>query len=99
MPRVTFLPSGRSFEVRRGGTLFRAVLRARLPIARSCRGTGICGLCHLRVVGPVDGLAPPGEPERALAARRVAEAGGGAGERFACLAIVVGDVAVTAAYW
>ena len=95
MPRVTFLPSGRSFEVRAGGSLFRAALRARLPLARSCRGVGVCGLCHVRVVGAAEGLAPPTDAELALWARAAVPAG----ERLACLARVVGDVAVTTSYW
>ena len=95
MPRVTFLPSRRTFEVARGASLFRAVLRARLPLARSCRGTGVCALCRLTVVGEGSGLAPPSELEAQLARRE----GAVPGERFACLARVVGDVSVRASYW
>lgn len=95
MPRVTFVPSGRTFDVTRGGSLLRAVLRARLPLARSCRGTGVCALCRLQVVGDGAGLAPMGDTEAALARRE----GLPEGQRYACLARVVGDVTVTASYW
>jgi len=95
MPLVTFLPSGLVFEVGRGGSLMRAVLRARLPLARSCRGVGICGLCNLQIVAGEGGLSPPTSLEQALAARE----GLGDGERLACLTRVVGDVSVTARYW
>ena len=106
MPRVTFLPSGKSFEVVPRGSLLRAVLRARLPIARSCRGVGVCALCRVRIVAPLAGLegdaeagagplAPMGPVESQLAARAPLRPD----ERYACLARVVGDVAVTTSYW
>lgn len=95
MPRVTFLPSGRTFDLARGGSLFRAVLRVRLPLARSCRGTGVCALCRVRVVGDASGLLPMSAAEAELARRSALPDG----ERYACLARVVGDVTVTASYW
>src|SRR6185295_11815973 len=98
MPRVTFLPSGRSFEVVRGGSLLRAILRARLPLARSCRGTGVCGLCRVVVVEPqpaTSALAPMGAIEASLAAREQPRPG----ERYACLARVLDDVTITTSYW
>lgn len=95
MPLVRFWPSGRSYEVARGGTLLRAVVRARLPIARACRGVGICASCRVRVVAGAEGLAARGEVEQALA-RRVPLA---ADERYACLAHVLGDVTITTTYW
>ncbi len=79
----------------RGASLFRAVLRARMPLARSCRGVGVCGLCNLQVRGEPGALSPPPELERQLAARVPL----GAGQRFACLARVLGDVTVSASYW
>ena len=92
---MSFLPSGRSFVVVRGATLLRAVVRARLPIGRSCRGAGICAACRVRVVDGAEFLAPMGGVEAALAAREPLAAD----ERYACLARVVGDVTITASYW
>jgi ferredoxin len=73
----------------------RAVLRARLPLARSCRGVGICAACRVRVLDGADGLAPPGPVEQALAAREPLRPG----ERYACLARVWGNVTITTTYW
>jgi ferredoxin len=95
MPRVTFLPSGRAFEIGRGGSLFRAVLRARLPLARSCRGVGVCGLCNVRVVAGEAALSAATAAEVALVARE----GLGGGQRIACLARVLGDVTIATGYW
>ncbi len=95
VPRVRFLPSGRSFDVTPNATLLRAALRAHLPVARSCRGVGVCAACRMRVVEGAANLAPMGECERQLAAREPLRPN----ERYACLARVRGDVTVTTTYW
>jgi ferredoxin len=96
MFRVTILVSNgppTTIEVLPGATLLRAVVRARMPIGRSCRGVGICAACRVFVV---EGSVAPMDPiEAALAAREpLAEH-----ERYACRACVTGDVTVTTAYW
>ena len=48
-----------------------------------------------RHVDGADGITPMGDLERELAAREPL----GAGERYACLARVRGDVTVTTSYW
>ncbi len=95
MPRVTFLPSRRSYDVSYGGTLLRAAIRARLPMARPCRGVGVCAACRVRVVEGAEHLTPMGPDEQALAAREPL----GRDERYACLVRVLGDVVVTTTYW
>ncbi|MSP62544.1 MAG: (2Fe-2S)-binding protein [Myxococcales bacterium] len=95
MPRVRFLPSGRSFDLLPNGTLLRAILRAGLPLARSCRGVAVCAACRVRVVDGDDRLAPPGPAEVALAGREPLRKD----ERYACCARVVGDVTITTTYW
>jgi 2Fe-2S ferredoxin len=95
MPRVTFQPSGKQFDVRRGGSLLRAAVRARMHLGRSCRGDGACGACRVRVLAGGDGLSPPTSDEARLARRRPLAAD----ERYACQARVFGDVTVTTSYW
>ena len=95
MPKVTFVPSGLEYRVRRGGSLLRAALRARVPLARSCRGDAVCASCRVTIAAGAENLAPPTPAERALAARAPL----GPGERYACQAAVLGDVAVTTPYW
>jgi ferredoxin len=71
----------------------RAILRARLPLARSCRGTAICAACRVRVL---DGqLAPLTPAESALAAREPLRSS----ERYACQARVTGPVTIATTYW
>jgi ferredoxin len=95
VPRVHFVPSGKWFDVVPNGSLLRAALRAGLPVARSCRGVGVCAACRVRVVAGHDQLAPMGELERALAAREPLREN----ERYACLARVRGEVTITTTYW
>ena len=78
-----------------GASLLRAALRAHLPVARSCRGVGVCAACRMRVVEGAHNLAPIGDAERQLATREPLRPN----ERYACLARVHGDVTVTTTYW
>jgi len=88
---VSFEPAGRSFAVKKGGSLWRAALRARLPIASSCRGQGACKACRVRVLSGQENL-------NALTPR---ESGLGLepGERLACMTEVHGPVTITTPYW
>jgi len=95
MHAVTFLPSRDTCAVRDGATLLGAVSLAERPLARSCRGVGVCGACRVRVVDGAGNLDPPGAAERELMRRE----GARGPERFACLARVRGDVAITTPYW
>jgi len=98
MPRVTLMVTNappRVIEVRRGATLLRAVVRARMPIGRSCRGVAVCAACRIFIVESGEPLEPMDDLEARLAARSpLAEH-----ERYACRARVTGDVTVTTSYW
>jgi 2Fe-2S ferredoxin len=95
MPKVTFAPLGVTFRVRKGGSILRAAIRARVPLARACRGDAVCASCRVQIVGGAENLCEMTALERALAAREPLAAG----ERYACQAGVVGDVTVTTRYW
>jgi ferredoxin len=95
--RVTFArPDGTilgAYDVRPGATLMRAILRGRLPLARSCRGTAICAACRVRIL---DGTpAPPSAAESTLAAREPLRPG----ERYACQTRVTGPITISTTYW
>jgi ferredoxin len=85
----------RSFAIRDGGSLLSAALRARLPVARSCRGVAVCAACRVRVLDGAAHLDPPTPAEAALAAREPLRDG----ERYACQARVRGPVTITTTYW
>jgi len=95
MPVVTFLPSGRTFNVIAAGSLLRAARRARIPIASSCRGEGVCKACRVRILQGAENLSPPSDLERAAAH----DAAFDDDERLACLTRVLGPVAITTSYW
>jgi ferredoxin len=94
---VTFkLSNGtRTFRVLDGASLLAAALRARLPVARSCRGVAICAACRVQVLDGADRLDPPTAAETQLAAREPLRPG----ERYACQARVRGPVTLTTTYW
>jgi ferredoxin len=95
--RVTFVGRGAEahYDVGHGASLMRAILRARLPLARSCRGVAVCAACKVRVLDGAAHLAPPTAAEAALAAREPL----GRDERYACQAHVLGPVRITTTYW
>jgi ferredoxin len=92
---VTFVPLGVQYRVRRGGSLLRAAVRARVPLARSCRGDAVCASCRVTIVAGAENLAPPTKAELQLAARAPLAPG----ERYACQTAVLGDCVITTRYW
>ncbi len=50
MPRISFLPSGRTVEIGEGMDLLDAARRAGEDLAAPCGGNGTCGKCLVRVV-------------------------------------------------
>jgi ferredoxin len=83
------------YDVRDGSTLFRAVLRARLPLARSCRGDAVCAACKVRIVDGGEHVEPPTRAEAALTEREPLKPG----ERYSCQARIHGPVTITTTYW
>lgn len=88
-------PSGQEVPVVRGTTLIDAIVAAGLPLGQSCDGVGLCGFCHVRILGGGGSLSPAGEAER----KTLAAAGADPSERLACCTRVEGDVTVTTSYW
>lgn len=50
--RVTFEPSGMTFELPEGETLFEAAARVGVEVDTVCGGNGSCGKCRVRVADP-----------------------------------------------
>lgn len=78
-----------AIDVTANASLLAAIVRARLPIGRSCRGQGVCGACKVEIVEGADHLSP----------RVTAEASLLPSERLACLAHVRGPLMVRTPYW
>lgn len=93
MSRVPLRLDGkRSFtqiDVRPGSLMLAAIVRARWPIGRSCRGRGVCFACKVEVLEGAARLSPRVAVEDSLPER----------ERLACCARVHGACTVRASYW
>lgn len=57
MPRVTFLPSGKSATVRRGDSILDAAEAADVDLPHNCGGVCACTTCHVWVEGGFDSLS------------------------------------------
>ena len=49
MPRIQFLPSGSSVDIKSDVTILRAAMRAGIHINASCGGAGVCNKCRIFV--------------------------------------------------
>ncbi|MCS7462459.1 2Fe-2S iron-sulfur cluster-binding protein [Paenibacillus doosanensis] len=88
MARVTFLPDGKSVEVRPGTTLLDASRRARVTIRTRCGGKAACLMC--KVTAGDQGLAAANQNERLKLGGLLEQ-----GFRLACQAKVTGDCLIT----
>ena len=91
MPKVTFLPDGRTVDVRPGITLREASRRARVSVRTRCNGLASCLMCKVQV--PPDqasALHGPGAAEQRKIGALLPE-----GVRLSCQARVKADVTVT----
>lgn len=95
MPKVHFVPLGKSREIKAGSTVLAAASQCDIPIGQSCMGEGICGWCKVTVVTGQEHLVPPGNLELKL----IHEKEFRDDERAACLAKINGDITVTTSYW
>lgn len=88
--RITFLPSGKTVQVRPGTTVLRASREARIRIATRCGGNAGCLMCKVQVdPKQAVALSPPNEAERRKLGPLLEQ-----GVRLACQAKVCGEVAV-----
>jgi 2Fe-2S ferredoxin len=63
MPRVTFLPAGRTAEVPRGTSILEAARAAGVELAHNCGGVCACTTCHVWVEAGLDALSAIEERE------------------------------------
>ncbi|WP_028548677.1 2Fe-2S iron-sulfur cluster-binding protein [Paenibacillus sp. UNC451MF] len=87
--RVTFIPDGKSIDVRPGSTLLDASRRARVRIRTRCGGKAACLMCKV-LADDGSGLAAPNQNERLKLGSLLEQ-----GYRLACQTKVTGDVTVS----
>lgn len=106
MPKVTFLPAGRTVEFSAGGlpylghgkpgSLLDVALNFGVGLEHTCGGNCACTTCHVIVKEGGKNLSPMEEAE---ADRLDLAAGLTLHSRLACQAVVHGDVAVEIPDW
>lgn len=82
MPKLTFLPSGRSVKARAGQNVIQAARSARIVIPQRCGGHASCQMC--KVIVEQGELSPPS----ALELRKLPETDLRTGIRLSCQAHV-----------
>jgi 2Fe-2S ferredoxin len=63
MPKVTFLPDGRTVEVRRGSSILDAAEQAGIELPHNCGGVAACTTCHVWIEAGFDSLSEIGDRE------------------------------------
>jgi len=63
VPRVTFLPSGRTVEVRPGASILEAASEAGADLPHNCGGVCACTTCHVWVESGIASLSTVEEAE------------------------------------
>lgn len=90
VPKITFLPSGATIEVREGVTLFNAAPRADVAIPSQCGGRCACALCRVEIVEGAEFLSPLAWDEE----EHLGNSFHLTKERLSCQCRVFGDVVV-----
>ena len=89
MPKITFLPEGRTIEVENGTTILVGATRNGVDITHDCT-EGICGTDIARIVEGAENLSEKTEAEDITLETMDA----GPDDRLCCMAKVMGDVAI-----
>lgn len=89
MPKVTFLPSGQTYDVKEGTTILVAVIQNGLQLRHDCT-EGICGTDRVRVMAGQENLTAKTQNEELTLEMMNA----GEEERLGCIARILGDVTV-----
>lgn len=88
--RITFLPSGKTVQVRPGTSVLRAARSARIHLATRCGGNAGCLMCKVQVDAEhADALTPPSDAERLKLGPLLEQ-----GTRLACQAKIRGNAVV-----
>ena len=106
MPKVTFLPEGKTVEFESGKlpydehgkpeSILDVAINFGIQIEHACGGSCACTTCHVHVKQGADNLSPPDEDELDrldMAADLRLES------RLGCQAVVTGDVTVEIPAW
>ena len=91
MPKVTFLPSKKAYEVEFGTTVLEAAMEHDLPLEHACDASLACATCQVYVIEGGADLEPISEEEEDLldSAWEVKET-----SRLGCQVVITDDIVV-----
>jgi len=89
MPKITFMPSGRTFEVAEGTTILTAAIRKGIHLQHDCT-EAICGTDRVKILTGSGHLSDRLDNEDLT----LTMMNGGPDDRLACVAKIHGDVVV-----
>ena len=95
MPQINFKKNRPAISVESGSNLLKALQEAKIPVASSCGGVGVCIKCKLEIVKGIENLSVETADERDL--REIHDIP--KGTRLACLNQVLGDITIDSTYW
>lgn len=92
MPKISVPQKNLVFTAEAGANLMQVLLAAKVPVASSCLGDGICGKCRVQLIGKAN-LA--NDLELQTLTKNKAEPL----ERLSCQAIVIDSLEIKTSYW
>jgi 2Fe-2S ferredoxin len=92
MPKITFLPSNQTFEVKQGESILDVALNHDVSIQHACGGFCACTTCHVVVKSGMENLSEIEDEEQDRL--ELAAVGLTPSSRLGCQAKVHGDVVV-----
>lgn len=95
MATITLFKTGRKIEALEGASLMKSLLAAKVPVASSCNGDGVCAKCKVQVIEGALGLSAANETEVFLSEKASLKKN----ERISCQTLVLSNVVVDAGYW
>lgn len=63
MPKITFMPGNRVYEVEFGTTVLEAAIEHELPLEHACDASLACATCQVYVIEGGENLEPTSEEE------------------------------------
>lgn len=95
MPTITLSKSKKKLKVDHGANLMDTLIANNIPIASSCRGSGVCAKCKIIVINHPESLSAEDYIETFLREKNSIPTN----ERVSCQCLVLGDVEIDATYW
>ena len=95
MPEISFVKNKSSLNVPIGTNLMQALLEAKIPVASSCHGDGVCCKCTVHVVEGLENLSEKNQTELGLLERNDLAPN----QRVSCQTTVLGNIKIDTGYW